>query len=69
MKTKYVLYTHQYLSTPKWGQIHFQVYHFSGLLLSQGVLNKDPTVWQDGARPSPMYNLSALNMCWIHTNT
>ncbi len=29
--------------------------HFPGQLSSPGCINKDPTVWLDGARPPPKY--------------
>ncbi len=31
--------------------------HFTGQLSSSGCINKDPTVWLDGARPPPKYIL------------
>jgi hypothetical protein len=34
---------------------HFQDYHFSHRLCWPGVLNKDPTVCPDEARPHPKY--------------
>jgi hypothetical protein len=33
-------------------EIRFQVYHFRASFASQGVLNKDPTVLLNGARPA-----------------
>jgi hypothetical protein len=33
-------------------EIRFQVFHFSSRLCSQEAINKNPTVWLDGARPA-----------------
>ncbi len=37
--------------------------HFPGQLCQPGDINKDPTVWLDGARPPPKYikNMSSTN--------
>jgi hypothetical protein len=43
-------------------KIFFQVYHFSSWKAGHGVVNKDPTVWEDEAKPSPSYIFKYINI-------